>query len=78
MSLVCVDQEKNLNVVVERYKKIANKIKIIEINPTDCIQIFRDLKISAILLFCIFKELKSSILSIKPLFRPILKNLFFL
>ena len=51
MSLVCVDQEKNLNDVVERYKKIASKIKIIEINPADCIQIFRDLKISTKLLF---------------------------
>ena len=51
MNLVCVDQEKNLNVVVERYKKIANKINIIEINPADCNQIFRDLKISTILLF---------------------------
>ena len=45
MNLVLVDLEKNINVVVEPYKKYINVAKIIIVNPIPYIKFFLDLKI---------------------------------
>ena len=45
MNLVPVDREKNINVVVELYKKYINIAKIITAIPIPDTKIFLDLKI---------------------------------
>ena len=78
MNHVFVAQEKSLSVVVVLYRnKETNNIEIdIKVSA---IRVFLFCSISLVKLFCIgLKELKSSIFSMKPLFLPILKNLFFL
>ena len=78
MSLAHVVLVKNLNTVVELYKKLKktnNKAITKNANPK---KTFLDFKILSRLFFLIVKVLKSSELLIKPLFLPIFKNLFFI
>ena len=78
MNRAFVVQEKNIKSAVEPYKKdMIDRIKI-KIRADDIKIFFLDLKIWSKLLPEEFKELRFSKLSIKPLFLPIFKNLFFL
>ena len=77
MSPVFVVRAKNINVAAELYKKINKEIIKIVVNRKTETLTFLDLNIWSRLFPGSFNELKSSKLSINPLFLPILKNLFF-
>ena len=78
MNHVFVVQEKNIKNVVEPYKNTINDTITIRIKANATKTFFFDFKIWLRLLLTEFNELRSSKLFMKPLFLPILKNLFFL